>query len=176
MGLFKSKEEKEQRKQEKDIKKEASVGFMGETLQSIGKIPSGKPVGLSLKPDLQVLNIHHDKIDITLPYGRIIGFRLESETTVAKNESSVARALVGGALFGTTGALVGGMSAKGNTKTKWIGTLSYVDKDCNPCELYFLQWGLSGPYEGDTKHYGASLFETKVNEIVTRYAEAITEL
>lgn len=173
MGLFKSKEEKEQRKQEKAIKKEASVAFMGSSLQPIGKIPIGKLVVLSLKPTEQVLNIHHDKIDITLPYDRIRGFRLEDETTLAKSGSTIGRSLVGGALFGKTGAIVGGMSAKGNTKTKWIGTLSYVDKESNLQELAFIQWGLTGPYEGVSNILP---FEIKVNEIVSRYAEDITEL
>lgn len=169
MRLFKSKEEKA-------MKKEASLSFVGESLQPIGKIPSGKTVGLTLKPDEQVLNIHFDKIDITLPYRRIRGFKLENETTLAKSGNTIGRALVGGALFGGTGAMVGGMSAKGKTNTKWIGTLSYLDKEGNPQELLFVQWGLTGHYEDATKHYGASLFENKVNEIVSRFAEDITEL
>lgn len=169
MGLFKSKEEKV-------LKKEASLAFLGESLQPIGKIPSGKTVGLTLKPAEQVLNIHFDKTDITLPYDRIRGFRLEDETTIAKSGSTIGRALIGGALFGNTGAIVGGMSAKGKTNIKWIGTLSYVDKAGNFQELNFIQWGLSGHYEGVTKHYGASQFENKINEIVSRYGEDITEL
>ena len=176
MGLFKTKEEKEQRKREKELKKESSLAFLGESLQTIGKIPSGKTVGLSLEPDNQVLTIRYDKTEITLPYDRIRGFKLEDETTIAKSGSTVGRALVGGALFGKTGAIVGGMSAKGKTNTKWIATLSYVDKEGNLQELVFVQWGLTGHYEGATKHYGASQFENKVNEIVSRYSEDINEL
>ena len=176
MGLFKSKEEKERRKQEKSDKKEASLVFVGESLQSIGKIPSGKNVGLTLMPGEQILNIHYDKIDITLPYERIRGFKLEDETTLAKNGSTIGRSVIGGALFGKTGAIVGGMSAKGKTNTKWIGTLSYVDKDGNFQELSFIQWGLTGHYEGASKHYGASQFENKINEIASRFGEDITEL
>lgn len=176
MGLFKSKEEKIILKAEKEVKKEASVMFIGDTTQTIGKIPSGTTVGLTLKPEDEVLNIHWDKIDITLPYNRIKGFKLEDETTIAKSGSTIGRALVGGALFGKTGAVVGGMSGKGKTNTKWIGTLSYVDKEGNIQELSFIQWGLIGHYEGSTKHYGAFQFENKVNEIVSRYGEDITEL
>jgi hypothetical protein len=176
MGLFKSKEEKERIKQEKELKKEASIIFMGESLQPIGKIPAGKTVGITLLPNDEKLNIHYDGVDITLPYERIRGFRLEDETTLAKSGNTIGRAVVGGALFGKTGAVVGGMSAKGNTNTKWIGTLSYVDKEGNLQELAFIQWGLTGHYEGATKHYGASKFENKANEIVARYGEAITEL
>ena len=70
-------------------KKEASVVFLGESLQAIGKIPAGKCVGLSLKPADQVLNIHYDKTDITLPYERLRGFRLEDEVTLAKSGSRI---------------------------------------------------------------------------------------
>ena len=169
MGLFKTKEEK-------DKKKESSLVFIGESLQQIGKIASGKTVGLTLDPENEVLKIHHDKIDITLSYDRIRGFKLEDETTLAKSGSVIGRAIVGGTLFGSTGALVGGMSAKGKTNTKWIGTLSYIDKEGNFQELAFIQWGITGHYEGTTKHYGASQFESKINEIVSRYTEDITEL
>ena len=176
MGFFKTKEEKAAIKAEKALKKEASQMFMGETLQPIGKIPIGKTVGLTLKPADSVLNIHCDKIDVTLPYDRIRGFRLENETTLAKSGGTIGRAAVGGALFGSTGAVVGAMSGKGNTATKWIGTLSYVDKDGNLQELSFIQWGLTGHYDGAAKHYGASQFENKVNEIASRFADDITEL
>lgn len=166
MGLFKSKEEK-------TLKKEASVAFMGSSLQPIGKIPSGSLVVLTLKPTEQVLNIHYEKIDITLPYERLRGFRLEDETTIAKSGSTIGRALVGGALFGGAGAIVGGMSAKGKTKTKWIGTLSYIDKEGNAQDLSFIQWGLTGPYEGESNILP---FVNIVNGIVSRYGEDITEL
>ena len=177
MGLFKSKEEKEEKKKAKDLKKEASAVFMGESLQPIGKIPLGATVGLSLKPDNKVLNIHYNKTDITLPYDRIRGFRLESETTLAKNGSSIGRGLVGGALFGGAGAVVGGISAKGNTKTKWIGTLSYEDKDGSLQELNFIEWGLpNGYYTGDMKHDGGARFEQQIQKIAYRSGNDITEL
>lgn len=171
MGLFskKSPEEKLQ-------KKESSQIFMGETVQAIGKIPARKCVGLSLKPSDQVLNIHYDKIDIILPYERLRGFRLENEVTLAKSGSGLGGAIVGGALFGGAGAIVGQNTKKGNTNVKWVATLSYVDKEGNAKELNFIQWGLSGYYEGATKHWGAGQFENAINEIVSRYGEDITEL
>lgn len=171
MGLFskKSPEEKAQ-------KKEASVMFMGESLQTIGKIPAGKCVGLTLKPSDKVLNIHHDKTDITLPYERLRGFRLEDEVTLAKSGSGLGGAIVGGALFGGAGAVVGQNIKKGKTDVKWVGTLSYEDKEGNPQTLSFIEWGVTGHYEGATKHYGASQFENAINEIVGRYGEDITEL
>jgi len=171
MGLFgkKSPEEKLQ-------KKEASQIFMGESLQAIGKIPAGACVGLTLKPSEAVLNIHHDKIDITLPYERLRGFKLADEVTLAKSGSGLGGAIVGGALFGVGGAIVGQNAKKGKTDIKWVATLSYVDKEGNAKELNFIQWGLTGYYEGATKHWGASQFENAINEIVSRYGEDITEL
>jgi len=171
MGLFgkKSPEEKLQ-------KKEASQIFMGESLQAIGKIPAGACVGLTLKPSEAVLNIHHDKIDITLPYERLRGFKLADEVTLAKSGSGLGGAIVGGALFGVGGAIVGQNAKKGKTDIKWVATLSYVDKEGNAKELNFIQWGLTGYYEGASKHWGASQFENAINEIVSRYGEDITEL
>lgn len=176
MGLFKTKEEKEMRRKEKELEKEKKLMFFGDTMQSIGKIPMGKPVGLTLKPDKEVLNIHHDKIDITLPYERIKGFKIDNEVNLAKSGGTIGRSLVGGALFGGTGAIIGGISGKGNTTIKWFATLNYEDKDGNMCELNFIQRMLTGYYEGEQKHWGAAQFENKVNEIVSRYAENITEL
>lgn len=171
MGLFSKKTP-----EEKAQKKEKSVMFLGESLQAIGKIPAGKCVGLSLKPTDQVLNLHHDKTDITLPYARLRGFKLEDEVTLAKSGSGIGRAIVGGALFGGTGAIVGQNSKKGKTNVKWIGTLSYEDKEGNLKELSFIQWGMTGHYEGAAKHFAAAQFENTINEIVSRYADDITEL
>lgn len=171
MGLFskKSPEEKAQ-------KKEAAAVFLGESLQAIGKIPAGKCVGLSLKPADQVLNIHYDKTDITLPYERLRGFRVEDEVTLAKSGSGLGGAIVGGALFGVGGAIVGQNMKKGKTAIKWVATLSYVDKEGSSQALNFIQWSGFGYYEGASKHWGASQFENAINEIVSRYGEDITEL
>lgn len=168
MGFFSKKTP-----EEKANKKEKSVAFMGAPLQPIGKIPMNKLTFIKLNPIDKVMIITHEKIEITLPYDRIRGFKIDSETTLAKSGGTIGRALVGGALFGGAGAVVGGMSGKGNTKTKWIATLSYVDKDGKPQELLFLQWGLTGPYEGERNELP---FEKVVNEIVSRYSEDITEL
>ena len=171
MGLFTKKTP-----EEKAHKKEASVLFLGETLQPIGKIPAGAVTGLSLKPDQEALNIHHDKIDITLPYERIMSFRLEDETTLAKSRSGLGGAIVGGALFGVGGAIVGQNMKKGKTKTKWVATLTYKDKDGNTQQLSFIERGLTGYYESDTKNYGSLQFEETVNKIAGRYGDNITEL
>ena len=169
MGLFK-------RKEEKEIKKEKSQLFLGDTLQPIGKIPQNATVGLTLVPDKKCLNIHHGKTDITLPYERIISFKVDNEVNLAKSGGTIGRALAGGILFGNTGAIVGGMSGKGKTTVKWFGTLLYHDKDGKKQELNFLERKLTGYYDGANKSISASQFETIVNNIASGYAEEITEL
>lgn len=176
MGLFKSKEEKEQIKQKREQKREASTMYLGETLQPIGKIPLNGLCSLTLKPAERVLNIHHAKIDITLPYERLKGFRVEDETTLAKAGSGLGGAIVGGALFGGAGAIVGQNIKKGATKVKWIATLSYEDKEGASQELHFIESGLTGRYSGDKKSNLAILFENVVNKIASNCGEDITEL
>jgi putative salt-induced outer membrane protein YdiY len=171
MGFFTKKT-----KEEKAIKKERLVSFLGESVQAIGKIPAGSCVGLSLKPDQEQLNIHNDKIDITLPYERIVSFRLEDETTIAKSGSGLGGAIVGGVLFGGAGAIVGQNMKKGNTKTKWIATLTYKDKEGNVQQLNFIQRTLMGYYEGDKKSFDVEQFENTVNNIISRYSDDISEL
>lgn len=178
MGLFtkKTPEEKEQRKQEKQQKQEASAIFTGNPLQPIGKITINDVCGLTLKPVERALNIHHDKTNITLPYERLKGFRVEDETTLAKSASGLGGAIVGGALFGTAGAIVGQNAKKGKTKTKWIATLTYEDKEGNLQELRFIERGITGIYEGENKSFSSLNFEQIINRIASENSEDITEL
>ena len=74
------------------------------------------------------------------------------------------------------GAIVGQNATKGKTKTKWIGTLVYEDKDGNIQELYFIERGLTGLYDGDQKSYSSTQFEMAVNNIASNVGEDITEL
>lgn len=171
MGLFSKKSP-----EEKQRKKEASVSFLGDALQPIGKIPVNGACGLSLKPDQRVLNIHHCKIDITLPYERIKSFRVENETTLAKSGSGLGGAIVGGALFGGAGAIVGQNAKKGKTNIKWIGTLIYEDKEGNLQSLSFIERALTGLYDGENKSLAAMAFENVVNRIGSDSSEDITEL
>ena len=171
MGLFSKKTP-----EEKQQKKEATAMFLGDALQPIGKIAINSPCGLSLKPDQRALNIHHDKTDITLPYERIKSFKVENETTLAKAGSGLGGAIVGGVLFGGAGAIVGQNAKKGKTNIKWIGTLTYEDKEGNLQTLSFIERGLTGLYEGENKSYSSSNFENIVNKIASDNSEDISEL
>ena len=173
MGFFKSKEEKAAIQEEKDRKRESKLTFMGCALQPIGKLQQGWAVELTLDPDEEKLHIRNQKsgIDITLPYDRLIGFKMEDETNLVQSGGTIGRALVGGLLFGGAGAIVGGMSGKGKTKTKWYGVLSYVDKNGEAQELVF-----EDMLSKKDKFITHTQFTTRVNQITTRYREDITEL
>ena len=177
MGLFsKNKESKEAKNQKKEQKKEASTIFFGTALQPIGKIPINGLCGLSLKPEERVLSVKYDKIEITLTYDRIKGFKVENEVTLAKSGSGLGGAIVGGALFGAAGAVIGQNAQKGKTKANWYGILIYEDKDGKINELGFIEYSITGPYTGEIKSYMASTFENIVNRIASYVGEDITEL
>lgn len=180
MGLGKSKEDKiikkKEKKREKELKKESKVAFFGKTLQPIGHIPAGTSVILALEPKQKKLIIRYEKSPIALPYERIISFILDSEDNLSSGGHAGARALAGGILFGSAGAVIGAASAKNKSTKRWIGVLSYKDKEGNVKSLDFLQDGFSAPYDGKEKHYGAAQFEATVNNIVTKNSEIITEL
>lgn len=169
MGLFKKKE-----------KKEKKHVFMGRSMQPIGRFAINELLVLTLDPEEKVLKINNtDKKDdtvITLPFERIRGCKIEDEVTMAKGSTSISRALVGGALFGGAGAIIGANSKKGNTKVKWINTLIYEDKQGNIQELGFIQFGYPEYYHGEKKEYGASQFEIAVNRVASNNGEDITEL
>lgn len=152
--------------------KYAKYKFYCTTTEPIGKIPVNSVVTLSLCSLEEELSINYNEITIALPFDRLIGFKLENEVTLAKSGGTIGRAIVGGVLAGGAGAVVGGMSGKGKTKSKWIGILMYKNKDGENRELSFIQTG----YTGKTKHYGGEQFENKVNEIAADQAEDITEL
>lgn len=158
------------------MKKESKVAFFGKTLQPIGHIPAGTSVILALEPKQKKLIIRYEKSPIALPYERIISFILDSEDNLLNGGHAGARALAGGILFGAAGAVIGAASAKNKSAKKWIGVLSYKDKEGNVKSLNFLQDGFSAPYDGKEKHYGAAQFEATVNNIVTKNSEIITEL
>lgn len=160
-------------KEDKDHKADRSVLFTGTSLQPIGKIQQGWLVELTLNPDERKLHLKHKQAgaDITIPYERLLGFTLEDETTLAQSGGTLGRALVGGVLFGAAGAVVGGMSGKGKTKTKWYGSLSYEDKDGNPQELHFEDF-----LSGKNVNLASLQFKNRVNAIAAGNRDEVTEL
>ena len=173
MAFFKSKEEKVSAKEEKALKAESKMMYSGTTLQQIGKLQQGWAVDLTLDPYERKLHIANKKsgVDVTIPYERLNGFKYESETSLAQSGSTIGRAAVGGLLFGKTGAVVGGMSAKGNTETKWYGTLTFTNKDGERQELYFADL-----FNMKTSNPDHMRFARRINEIAVEHSEEITEL
>lgn len=112
-----------------DEEKEEDKFYSVKSLQTVGKIARGEEVKLKLDSKMKKIRILKDTVDINIPYERIKGFWVENETTLAKSSSGIDEAIIGGLLFGGAGAVVGGMSGKGNTERRWYATLSYEDKN-----------------------------------------------
>lgn len=144
--------------------------YSGEIGESIGKISAGSFVTLNLVPDKNVLVINNQ---IALPYERIVGFKVDDETTLTKSNSCIGRAIIGGMLFGGVGAIVGGMSGKGKTKTTWYGILTYKGKDEAERQIVIKEFRLDG---GNGKSIQAMKFENCISDIISHYAEDINEL
>ena len=81
--------------------------------------------------NILLIDIKSNNLKIELPYNKIvsIGNKIETHQEIdiqTKNKSPIARGLVGGAIAGTTGAIVGGMSGLNN---KVEGTTYSIDED-----------------------------------------------
>ena len=158
--------------------------LFGLSAQSLGKILTGDKISLNLDSKKKKLEIikrvsmkDEDNIVVSIPYERLRGFILEDETTCAQSGSTLGRALAGGLLFGGVGAIVGGISSRGKTKTRWFATIKYINKDGQPAEISFMECGVFGkPYEGKNKSILGRNFEARVNEISLNYIEDINEL
>lgn len=81
--------------------------------------------------NILLINIKSNNLKIELPYNKIIsvGNKIEKHKEIdiqAKTKSPIARGLIGGAIAGTTGAIIGGMSGL-NSKTE--GKTYTVEED-----------------------------------------------
>lgn len=173
MGFFiKSKEEREQAR---DRSQEKKAYFEGETLQIVGRIPNGASVKLTLKPDQQVLNINHERINITLPYNRISGFHLERELSPKQSKgkeiatSVLQSGILGRGIVGTVGRVAGNLIPQTNEMSS-IAILTYIDRNGNEQELRFLRKHLieHEVFEDtvEDKDYDADEFESILNRII----------
>lgn len=172
MGFFKSKEEREQAR---DRSQEKKAYFEGETLQIVGRIPNGASVKLTLKPDEQVLNINHERINITLPYKRIMRFHLERELSPKQSKgkelaaSVLQSGILGRGIVGKVGRVAGNLIPQTNEMSS-IAILSYIDKEGNEQELRFLRkYLIEHEVFEDTvedKDHVADEFESVLNRII----------
>ena len=159
-----------------DEEKEEDKFYSVKSLQTVGKIARGEEVKLKLDSKMKKIRKLKDTVDINIPYERIKGFWVENETTLAKSSNGIDEAIIGGLLFGGAGAVVGGMSGKGNTERRWYATLSYEDKNGKASELFFQEMGLVNEYKGATKSEDAKFFERRIQSIIKEYQISISEL
>lgn len=176
MRLFKTKKEREIAKEKRINKKANSAVFLGKCVQNIGPIMIGEVCTLSIDVDNGNLEIKSGKKTAKIPLNRVLGFSLDSEVTLAHGKTSIGRATIGGFLFGDSGAIIGANSKKGNTETRWIGTLLYDDKQGDTIETNFIVQGFTGEYRKKqipTLHYN---FETALRNLLNQSLETDVEL
>lgn len=103
-------------------------------LESVGQLKTGQTVDVALYDDHLALTAPFTKIaPISLRYSQItdVYYGIQSEI-VRKNKSPIARAVVGGLLFGGVGAVVGavsGVEAKNKKVDKFVFIISYTASD-----------------------------------------------
>ena len=97
--------------------------------------PLGGHIFLDMEHQLCYLSGHKNpKIEpVVFRFSEIEGYQLErvGEKTVAKTKGGLTRAVVGGALFGPAGAIVGAGTAKTEAKTTGGISILSVDLDLN---------------------------------------------
>lgn len=178
MGFFKTNEEKEIIKKQKEFKKEKNSIYLCAPLQAIGQIPRNEHIMISLSPEKECMIFKYlkTKEEISLPYNRIINFKIENQVSLQKSDGTIKNALIGGFLFGETGAIIGSTKGKGNTSINWFATLNYKDKEGNEKELVFVEETIIGRYTKKNQDLNSIEFEKTVNKIISKYSEKITEL
>lgn len=102
--------------------KELSEGNVSESFiagNDFGSIRKGDVLLGVLKENcIYFYNKSDSEINTSLPYNKITGLRITSDTEIIEKSKSVGgRAVLGGLILGPVGAIVGGMSGIGN-KTK----------------------------------------------------------
>ena len=153
MGLFfKTSEEKAASQRKKDETMEKGTSYMGYPLQNLGPITTGSVVTIKMHPDEQTISLTSGKNSIDLPYDRILGFSINDEASLSSGKISIGGAIIGSAIFGPVGGVLGGLQKKGKHKISWIGTL-------------FTTYTLGNP---DKKTFQMNQFETLMNKIAVR--------
>ena len=166
MGLFfKTSEEKAASQRKKDETMEKGTSYMGYPLQNLGPITTGSVVTIKMHPDEQKISLTSGKNSIDLPYDRILGFSINDETSLSSGKISIGGAIIGSAIFGPVGGVLGGLQKKGKNKISWIGTLLYESKEGERKELNFTTYTLGNP---DKKTFQMNQFETLMNKIAVR--------
>lgn len=94
-----------------------------------------------------------------------MGFSINDEASLSSGKISIGGAIIGSAIFGPVGGVLGGLQKKGKNKISWIGTLLYESKEGERKELNFTTYTLGTP---DKKTFQMNQFETLMNKIAVR--------
>lgn len=106
----------------------------------------------------------HDKRKSVLSYRQVENIAMTTELErLIQNKGVVGRSIVGGAIGGTTGAIVGGMTGQGKTKNQlWpYIVISYKDKDGKMNDIIF-----KGLRTSSTENSVITSFYNKTQKIV----------
>lgn len=151
MGFFKS-------------KKGAIISDHFKLIEDIGTFAKGYMYEVALYEDhLEVISLQKKKV--TLDYSQITDVFYGIETELSqKQKSPIGRAVIGGLLFGSTGAVIGAISGSGEKSVKTYHTyfiISYRSAAGEDCYLQF----------EDTRKYKGNKLQKKLKELLNLHTE-----
>lgn len=155
--------------------KPKTVKCRGLTLQPFGMFPVNDSVELQLifERSILIFTSLRSKESVEIPFDRLLYYRYYSQSNshVTSKGNVVGRAIVGNILFGKTGALIGGLTAKEKSYTtnSWFFHLGYIDMYGNAAELIFADQKDTYLYNGSSPQKGNTEFEFYVNDIYNHY-------
>ena len=139
-------------------------------LHDLGQIKANNAVDVALYTDHLELSAPLSKQPISLRYNQITDVYYGIETEIAhKNKSVIGRAVVGGLLFGSTGAAVGALSAAGAKAKKVYKHLFIISYKSSSGADAFLQFE-------DTRKYKGEKIAKKLKELCKNEDPVITSL
>lgn len=147
----------------------------GLTLQQFGMFPANDLIELFLAFDRNVLvfTSKNSKESVEIPFERLLYYRYycQTQSFTDPKKNVVGRAIVGNMLFGATGALIGGLTAKEKKKisNRWYFNLGYIDMYGNPSELVFADLDGIYLYDGSSPQKANQTFEYYVNDIYNHF-------
>ncbi len=115
---------------------------------SFGSINNGRPITAVLKEEcLYIYDSFHKECNVSLNYKKITDVSYTSSVEIIEKSKSVAgRALVGGAILGPVGAVVGGLSGTGKKQERKAHNyilVSYKDSSTGETKGILLEIGLN---------------------------------
>ena len=130
-------------------KKGSIISDFFKLLEDVGQMKANNMVEVALYDDHLELSAPMSKQPISLNYKQITDVYYGIETQIKdKAKSPIARAVVGGMLFGSSGAIVGATSGIGTKQTKEYKHLFVISYTSSAGQDAFLQFEDSRKYKG----------------------------